>query len=169
MVRCNRCLLFRCYCARDAMWRWCTTSRSVVKCSLLVWIFIRKYGAAVSIICFVLEGVSFESHRLCYCFHPTQAMGGRRSVLCVGVGVAGGWKLVFTVLCWTVPKAGASVAGEDGGGGPLHCAVGTRLTPLKSGATTPQILGSLPPFVDPSCLMPFIFLLELFMFRRGTM
>ena len=36
---------------------------------------------------------------LCYCFHPTQAMGGRPSVLCVGVGVAGGWKLVFTVLC----------------------------------------------------------------------
>ena len=30
---------------------------------------------------------------------PHRPWGGRPSVLCVGVGVAGGWKLVFTVLC----------------------------------------------------------------------
>ena len=107
---------------------------------------------------------------LCYCFHPTQAMGGKAFCslcwcwCCRGLEVG-----IYCVVLNCAKSSCASVAGGDGGGGPLHCAVGTRLTPLKSGATTPQILGSLPPFVDPSCLMPFIFLLELFMFRRGTM
>ena len=60
-------------------------------------IFIRKYGAAVSIICFVLEGASVESHRFVLLFPPHTGLGRRRSVLCVGVGVAGGW--IVGVYC----------------------------------------------------------------------
>ena len=45
-----------------------------------------------------------------------------------------------------------AVGGDEGGG----CWWGTRLTPLKSGATTPPILRSLPLFVGPLCFKQFI-------------
>ena len=139
------------------MWRWCTTSRSVVKCSLLVWIFIRKYGA-VSIICFVLEGASVESHRFVLLFPPHTGHGGK----------------AFCSLCWCWCCRGLEVGIYCV---VLNCAKSRRRRGWRWWATalccgdkvnTPQIrcYHSTDPRVTPSICRPVLF--DAFYISAGT-
>ena len=98
---------------------------------------------------FVKRRVCVESQRLCECssHRPSDGCGlgncalKYKSVLKVGVSV--------------------SVAGGGDEGGCWWW--GTRLTPLKSGATTPPILGSIPPFVAGRRALSKSFLLKVFL------